>query len=343
MPTRPGLRAWTVPRARASQHLLKASPLALGTFFSFSTPPSFKPPGKTAPAMPGDEEEVVTLLFHQQADGRKVSRLPGGKVVLVDLTDVQRVGDGEWWLVKLRHKETFAIALPIEKVRSPPASRAPEPRAPVGSAVVLTTPLRPPQAPLVSAPARAPPTAFHDNLIEPENILRPGDRIAIFVDGANMDHAARAAGYFVDYKKARDYFVGPANFYAAFYYVADVTTSDPLQHRFLDFLSYSGFIIRRKPVKVIIDQDTGEQTFKGNLDTEIVLDMLNTVNNYDVAFLFSGDSDFERAVDLLRSRGKRVYVVTSRKSLARELADVADKPVFCLEDLRSVLGRTHAG
>jgi uncharacterized LabA/DUF88 family protein len=57
-------------------------------------------------------------------------------------------------------------------------------------------------------------------------------------------------------------------------------------------------------VKVIRDSETGERIIKGNLDTEIVLDMLNTVDNYGVAYLCSGDSDFERCVDLLRSRGK---------------------------------------
>ena len=83
----------------------------------------------------------------------------------------------------------------------------------------------------------------------------------------------------------------------------------------------------------------GCSSSKGNLDTEIVLDMLDTLNNYDVAFLFSGDSDFERAVDLLRWRGKRIYVVTSRRSVSRELAYVADKPVFFIEDLRSLLAK----
>jgi uncharacterized LabA/DUF88 family protein len=93
-------------------------------------------------------------------------------------------------------------------------------------------------------------------------------------------------------------------------------------------------------VKVITDQETGERIIKGNLDTEIVLDMMNTEGNYDVAFLFSGDSDFERAVDLLRSRGKRVYVVSARAQLSRELAYVSDKPIFYLEDHRALLART---
>jgi uncharacterized LabA/DUF88 family protein len=147
------------------------------------------------------------------------------------------------------------------------------------------------------------------------------------------------AGYFVDYRKARSFFLAHGLFYAAYYYIADYTASDPLQQRYLDFLSHAGYIVRRRPVKVIRDQDTGERIIKGNLDTEIVLDVLNTVGNYDVAFLFSGDSDFERAVDLLRSRGKRVYVVTARSGISRELAYVADKPIFFIEDHRLPLAR----
>lgn len=279
-----------------------------------------------------EESEQATLLFHQQSDGRKVSRLPNGKVVLVELESLARVSDGQWWLVRLRHKENFAIATPIEQVAQP------EPRP--GMARVV--PVHPASHVLPAAPpAERERTAFEVQgmLIEPENILRPTDRVALFVDGANMDHSCRFAGYWVDYRKARDYFVGPGNFYAGFYYTVDVTQQDPMQLRFLDFLSYSGYVIRRKAMKRITDENSGLEVYKGNLDTEIVLDMINTIDHYDVAFLLSGDSDFERAVDLLRSRGKRVYVVASRKSLARELAYVADKPVFLLEDFKDVLAR----
>jgi hypothetical protein len=33
----------------------------------------------------GDEPDEAVLTFHEQADGRKVARRPGGKVVLVDM------------------------------------------------------------------------------------------------------------------------------------------------------------------------------------------------------------------------------------------------------------------
>lgn len=329
-----------------------------------------------------DEPDEAVLMFHEQADGRKVARLPGGKVVLLDLSQLTRVEAGERWRVKLRHKESFAIADPIDLAREPllrnpvlPPGFRPPPASPPGTADG-TRPVAPASPPLVSAPPVAPPIAAKTPFVEPvapapvvpprpqpppmpaapalqvsvvhaavprtvapADVIRPSDRVAMFVDGANMDGACRAAGYFLDYRKAREFFVACGRFYAGFYYIADFTASDPLQQRYMDFLSHAGYIVRRRPVKVIRDQDTGERIIKGNLDTEIVLDMLNTVDNYDVAFLLSGDSDFERAVELLRSRGKRIYVVNARASLSRELSYVADKPIFFIEEHRGALVR----
>ncbi|HXH07781.1 MAG TPA: hypothetical protein VNI83_14450, partial [Vicinamibacterales bacterium] len=70
-----------------------------------------------ADALPTAELEPLeaVLTFREQADGRKVSRLPGGKVVLVKLSELDRVSDGEQWRVRLYHRDTFAIAEPIER------------------------------------------------------------------------------------------------------------------------------------------------------------------------------------------------------------------------------------
>jgi uncharacterized LabA/DUF88 family protein len=310
----------------------------------------------------------ATLVFHEQADGRRIARLPGGKVVLVDLNQVDRVRDGEAWFVRLRHRDTFAIAEPVERVNDGTLAstggsrndvladalrRARGVDVPAAAPPALTVPATPASAAFAATPAPAAtvaPASAAAAGVEPPpapaapvdiaRLLRPADRVALFVDGANTDGAARAAGYFVDFRKAREFFTGPGTFYAAFYYVADFTASDPLQLRFFDFLSHAGYIVRRRTVKVMHDPETGERIIKGNLDTEIVLDMLNTVENYDVAFLFSGDSDFERAVELLRSRGRRLFVVSARGPLSRELAYVADKPIIYLEDLRTELGRS---
>ena len=318
---------------------------------------------------PEDEPAEATLTFREQADGRKVARLPGGKVVLVAFSEVDRVNSGERWRVRLRHRDTFSIADPIERERPeltnpvlpPDVQRliVPRPPAPPATTPVVTpaplpaaqvVPAPPAAPPQVSPPLAAPPrsadtvadrqrVAPQGTPISPSRVVGMQDRVAMFVDGANMDLACRLAGYFVDYRRARQFFLAAGHFNAAYYYIADYTASDPLQQRYLDFLAHAGYIVRRKAVKVIRDHETGERVLKANVDTELVLDLINTADNYDLAFLFSGDSDFERAVDLLRSRGKRVYVVTSRQVISRELAYVSDKPIFFLEDFRPALER----
>jgi hypothetical protein len=40
-----------------------------------------------------------------------------------------------------------------------------------------------------------------------------------------LDLACRTAGYFVDYRKARHFFVAHGQFYAAYYYIADYTAA----------------------------------------------------------------------------------------------------------------------
>lgn len=43
-------------------------------------------PASPMPAAPAEQDPLeATLVFHEQADGRKIARLPGGKVLLVDL------------------------------------------------------------------------------------------------------------------------------------------------------------------------------------------------------------------------------------------------------------------
>ena len=308
--------------------------------------------------LPNDDELVeATLIFREQADGRRVARLPQGKVVLVAAAEAERVKNGEQWRVRLRQRDTFAIADLVERVLLPainpvlsadlakliqtrpsaePASRAPSPAKPAAQPVV-TVPAptdlpKPTAAPSLPAAVR----------IDPSRVVGMNDRVAMFIDGANMDLACRMAGYFIDYRKARQFFLAHGLFYAAFYYIADFTASDPMQQRYLDFLAHSDYIVRRKAVKVIRDQETGQKLTKANVDTELVLDLINTAENYDLAFLFSGDSDYERAVDLLRSRGKRVYVVTSKVTGSRELFYVADKPIFFLEDFKAELQREEA-
>ena len=169
----------------------------------------------------------ATLVFREQSDGRKVARLPGGKVVLVHWDHIERVRDGECWNVKLVHRETYTVAIPVEKARpelaaavlpsSFGAALAKAIQTPIPSAAVpaaARVPVLAPPVPAVNPPAtRSEP---RPPAIQPSRVVGMNDRVAMFVDGANMDLACRSAGYFIDYRRARNFFLAHGLFYAAY-------------------------------------------------------------------------------------------------------------------------------
>ena len=53
--------------------------------------------------------------------------------------------------------------------------------------------------------------------------------------------------------------------------------------------------------------------------------MFNTVDQYDRVVLFSGDGDFERAIELLRSKNTHITVVSTEGMIARELRNATDR------------------
>jgi uncharacterized LabA/DUF88 family protein len=57
--------------------------------------------------------------------------------------------------------------------------------------------------------------------------------------------------------------------------------------------------------QTIFDSKTGRSKKKANLDIEIVLDIFNTIDHYDMAVFISGDGDFERVLRLLKARGMK--------------------------------------
>lgn len=86
-------------------------------------------------------------------------------------------------------------------------------------------------------------------------------------------------------------------------------------------------------------QADGTPTQKANLDIEIVLDIFNTIDLYDMAILVSGDGDFERPLQLLRVRGKRFLVLSTQGFVARELREVAGMHYIDFQDIRESVER----
>jgi len=61
--------------------------------------------------------------------------------------------------------------------------------------------------------------------------------------------------------------------------------------------SRKGFVLRVKKIRKITNND-GTITLKGNCDTDIVVDAMARMKEYDTAVIMSGDSDFVSLVNI---------------------------------------------
>lgn len=165
-------------------------------------------------------------------------------------------------------------------------------------------------------------------------------KIAVFLDGANCFFTQKQMGWNIDAEKLLDYCKGFGEITEALYYSGASTESS--QQKYLDKLAYIGYSLVTKPIKRIYDHASGRTVFKANLDVEIVLDMFNMIDRYDMAILISGDGDFERALQLLKSRGKEVKVISTRGSVATELVHATGINYIDFLAIREEVERTDA-
>lgn len=170
----------------------------------------------------------------------------------------------------------------------------------------------------------------------------PTERIALFIDGANLYSAAKSLNADMDFKKLIDFFRSKGVLVRAYYYTAIVEGEEYSPVRpLVDWLDYNGFTMVTKPVRRYTDA-SGHTRTKGNMDVEIAVDMLSMAPNIDHAVLFSGDGDFRYLVEAVQDKGVRVSVVSTLKSQPPQAADdlrrAADQFVD-LADLMDVFGR----
>ena len=171
----------------------------------------------------------------------------------------------------------------------------------------------------------------------------PNDRIALFIDGANLYSAAKALNFDIDYKKLLDEFRKRGVLVRAYYYTAIIEDQDysPLRP-LVDWLDYNGFTMVTKAAKRYTEYATGLTRTKGNMDIEIAVDMMEICGHVDHIVLFSGDGDFRRLVEAVQRKGVRVTVVPTVKSqppmASDDLRRQADTFVD-LVDLSTLIGR----
>jgi len=143
-------------------------------------------------------------------------------------------------------------------------------------------------------------------------------RVAVFIDGNNLFHAARFHAVDIDYNKLLRVLLGDGRLLRAFFYTG-VDAGAERQQGFLLWMRRNGFRVVQKELKTFYDG-----TRKANLDVEIAVDMLSLAGRYDTAVLVSGDEDFVYAINAVAYKGCRVEVAGFRSNTAPRLIDVSD-------------------
>ena len=168
------------------------------------------------------------------------------------------------------------------------------------------------------------------------------DRLALFIDGANLYAAGKALGFDIDYKLLRNEFMRRGKLLRAFYYTAllDNDEYSPIRP-LVDWLHYNGYSMVTKPAKEYTDSQ-GRRKVKGNMDIELAIDAMELAPRVDHMVLFSGDGDFKPLVESLQRQGVRISIVSTIRShppmISDELRRQADNFIE-LADLKEVIGR----
>jgi uncharacterized LabA/DUF88 family protein len=171
------------------------------------------------------------------------------------------------------------------------------------------------------------------------------EKIALFIDGANLYAASKTLGFDIDYRKLLKAFQKRGYLLRAYYYTALVEDQEYSSIRpLIDWLDYNGYKVVTKPAKEFTDA-AGRRKIKGNMDIELTVDALELADVVDHYVIFSGDGDFRTLVEALQRRGRKVSVVSTMASqpsmISDELRRQADHFID-LMTLKSEVGREQA-
>lgn len=158
----------------------------------------------------------------------------------------------------------------------------------------------------------------------------------IMIDAANLESSVKDLGWWIDYLKLRNLFDDNELIQIRNYCVHHGTDN---QNNFFTFLKKNGFILITKPLKIIKQEYIKKGDLrKANFDVEIAVDAMQMAEEFKTLVLFSGDSDFDYLIKILKNKGKRIVVISTRHHISKELIKSGNKYID-LKKLREKIER----
>jgi uncharacterized LabA/DUF88 family protein len=175
-----------------------------------------------------------------------------------------------------------------------------------------------------------------ESLRDSTSPVSPGrDRVAIFIDGANLFYAAVNLQIEIDYSKLLDQLVRGRRLLRPYFYTG-VDRHNDKQQGFLLWLRRNSYRVVTKELLTLPDGSK-----KANLAVEIAVDMLALSHYCDTLILLSGDGDLAYAVNAITYRGVKVEVVSLRSMTSESLINVADGFIDLAEIKEAIRKTSH--
>jgi uncharacterized LabA/DUF88 family protein len=163
--------------------------------------------------------------------------------------------------------------------------------------------------------------SYHIRNLTGKIMFDPREKIALFIDGANLYAASKSLGFDIDYRKLLKAFQKRGYLLRAYYYTALIEDQEYSSIRpLIDWLDYNGYKVVTKPAKEFTDS-LGRRKIKGNMDIELAIDAMEQSAVVDHLVIFSGDGDFTTLVEALQRKGKKVSVVSTMSTQPSMIAD----------------------
>lgn len=143
-------------------------------------------------------------------------------------------------------------------------------------------------------------------------------RVAVFIDAENVFYAQRTLGWHISYERLMVYLKKECGNETKCFVYKGINATNYAERRFLRMLKKNGYKVHTKAVKKIRTAD-GRFSWKNNLDIELAFGIYDLAPEYDTAVLLSGDSDFALPIKRIKSQGKRIIVISTRKRISKEL------------------------
>jgi len=155
------------------------------------------------------------------------------------------------------------------------------------------------------------------------------ETIYAFIDSNNLNLGIKNLGWKLDYKRFRVYLREKYNVKVAYLFIGYV----PIHQDLYSSLQKAGYVLVFKPTSP--DKDG---SVKGNIDADLVLQVMIDYKNYDKAIIVTSDGDFHSLVKYLYEQRKLLFVMSPyTKTCSALLKKAAKEKIIFMDNLRKKL------